>query len=88
MEKLAGLFDNALAWWCRDEELNGVCIDAHPGYFYQHRARGKAGKNSDNVDDQPEREQGESANLQWSTRLNLEGLLMGRREFEDAYPYD
>lgn len=86
VKELRGIFDNALSWWCTDHSQESVCVDAHPPYFYQHRAAGGVGKNSDINDGLPPMTKGETNNVRWSTRLNLEQLLTGRTDYEDSYP--
>ncbi|MCJ1394597.1 hypothetical protein MMC18_007477 [Xylographa bjoerkii] len=86
VKELRGIFDNALSWWCTDHGQDSVCIDAHPSYFYQHRAAGASGKNSDINEGLPPMEKGQTYNIRWSTRLNLEKLVMGQTDFEDSFP--
>lgn len=88
VKELRGIFDNALSWWCSDHSQDSVCIDAHPSYFYQHRAAGGSGKNSDINDGLPPMTKGETYNIRWSTRLNLEQLVTGQTDYEDSYPDD
>ena len=86
VKELRGIFDNALSWWCSDHSQNSVCIDAHPSYFYQHRAAGASGKNSDINEGLPPMKKGETYNIRWSTRLNLEKLVTAATDYEDSYP--
>ena len=85
VKELQGIFDNALSWWCTFHGQGSRCIDAHPSYFYQHRAAGGAGKNSDNIPGAPPMKKGETFNIRWSTRLNLENLILGN-ELVDQFP--
>ena len=86
VKELRGLFDNALSWWCTDHSQNARCLSAHPAYFSQHKVRGKAGKNSDNNPSAKGVEKANTANIRYSTRLNLEQLLTGSTDYLDSYP--
>ena len=87
VKELRGLFDNALSWWCTGKDQNGLCLDAHPAYFAQHRAVGGPGKNSDNNPKlKTELDKAETKNIRYSTRLNIEQLITGRTDYFDSYP--
>lgn len=88
VKELRGLFDNALSWWCTGKDQGAKCLDAHPAYFNQHKAKGAKGKNSDNVDDSPPSDKDETWNIRWSTRINVEKLLTDRTDYIDSYPDD
>lgn len=85
IKELQGIFDNALAWMCREKARGVRCLGVYPPLFYQHRAAGKAGKNSDNSDKTPEVTEAKTEALQWPVRMNFEKLLVGRADFEDQY---
>ena len=86
VKELRGLYDNALSWWCRDKHQGARCLSPHPAYFGQHRAVGKAGKNSDNQPDQAGIDKAETLNIRYSARLNLEQMLLGETNYFDSYP--
>lgn len=87
VKELRGFFDNALSWWCAGKDQNARCLDAHPAYFYQHKAIGGVGKNSDNNPNSgTAQEKAETKNIRFSTRFNMEQLLAGRTDYFDSYP--
>ena len=86
VKELQGIFDNALSWWCSGHSQDSSCVSAQPPYFYQHRFAGGPGKSSDINADVPGREKGETLGIRWSTRLNVEKLIMGQKDYEDSYP--
>jgi hypothetical protein len=85
VKELQGLFDNALAWMCRDKPLDEKCFSTYPPLFHQHRSVGIAGKNSDNQDTTPEMSEASTESLQWPVKMNYEKLLRGETDFVDQY---
>ena len=85
VKELRGIFDNALMWWCQDHNNDPKCISANPTYFYQHRFAGGPGKSSD-INPDFTVAKGETYNIRWSTRLNIEKLLKGDQDYHDGYP--
>ena len=86
---LRGIFDNALSWWCTDHSQDAACISAQPTYFFHHRPAGNANKASDIQEYGGEKhEKGHTQNVRWSARLNLEKMILGRKDYEDSYPDD
>lgn len=60
---------------------NMRCLSVNPAVFSQHKPRGRKAAESDieTVEDGDGfREEGESPNLVWSARLNVQNLMMGR----------
>ena len=89
VKELRGIFDNALSWWCTDHSQGAKCIVAQPTYFFHHRPAGKANKASDIQDyGNITYEKGYTQNIRWSTRINLEKLIMNQKDYEDSYPDD
>lgn len=84
VKELQGIFDNALAWWCRDK--GGMCVSANPPYFQAHQFAGGAGKGSDINPGVPELKEGKTINIRWSTKLNIEKLLRGETDYHDQFP--
>ena len=87
VKELRGIFDNALSWWCTDHSQDANCIVAQPTYFFHHRPAGKANKASDIQDyGDSTHEKGHTQNIRWSTKINLEKLILGHKDYEDSYP--
>jgi hypothetical protein len=86
VKHLTGLFDNALARWCRDRPNQGKCVAVYPTLLWPHEARGGRGKNSDNNPNRPGIETSQTLNIQRSAMMNIDKLLEGRADFEDAFP--
>ena len=75
-------FDNALAYFCRDGIMDIKCFTVQPMLFHHHRAAGSMRKDSDTIDtENGVRETGFTENIVWSTRLNLEKLLVGATDY-------
>lgn len=65
------------------------CMSVNPAVFSQHKPRGRrsAGSDIETVEDgEGVREEGESPNLVWSARLNVQNLMMGRPMREQKVP--
>lgn len=65
------------------------CLSVNPAVFSQHKPRGRRAAESDieTVEDgEGFREVGESPNLVWSARLNVQNLMMGRPMQEQKAP--
>lgn len=65
------------------------CLSVNPAVFSQHKPRGRRSAASDieTVEDgEGLREEGESPNLVWSARLNVQNLMMGRPMQEQKVP--
>lgn len=89
VKELQGIFDNALSWWCTDHSQDAKCISAQPTYFFHHRPAGKASKASDIQDfGDSTYEKGHTQNMRWSTKINLEKLILNQTDYEDSYPDD
>ncbi|MCJ1369198.1 hypothetical protein MMC20_000407 [Loxospora ochrophaea] len=88
VKELKGIFDNALSWWCTGHTQDSKCISAQPTYFYQHRFAGGKGKSSDIHPNDPPKQKGETWNIRYSARLNMEKLMLGQTDYEDSYPDD
>lgn len=86
VDRLDGLFDNAISWFCRDRRQGAKCYNAHPSYIMPHESRGGMGKNSDNRPKMKGREKSQTRGIQWPARMNIKKLLEGKTDFEDAYP--
>lgn len=92
VKQLRGFVDNELAGFCSGNTgLDVTCVSSQPTYIRTHRAAGSMTKDSDNVG--PEalskevRETGETVDVRWSVRMNMEKLLKGETEgFEDQFP--
>jgi hypothetical protein len=87
VDSLAGPFDNALMWWCQENDVGGNCISAQPPYFYAHRFAGGPGKGSDIQNGTEARTVAETWDIRMSARLNAARLLRGDDPV-DAYPDD
>ncbi|KAL3418812.1 Procollagen galactosyltransferase 1 [Phlyctema vagabunda] len=76
-------YDNALAYFCRDGYLDIKCVSVQPMLFFHHRPAGAINKDSDiqNGDEGAVRERGFTENIVWSTRLNIEKLLTGSKDY-------
>jgi len=77
-------YDNALAYFCRDNVLGVKCFTVEPMLFYHHRPAGSSTKDSDLVGDGSKgevREKGFTDNIVWSTRLNVEKLITGATDY-------
>jgi len=70
-------FDNSLSNFCREQVLGAKCVSVEPMLFFHHRPVGIVSKDSDIVTS-PDiiREKGFTENIVWSTRLNLENLIL------------
>jgi len=81
--------DRGIVKMCRENYSGFRCFVTYPAIFGQHRARGSMIKDSDimGVVDNF-REVGETAQIVFSTRLNLKGLIAGERQVESQYPED
>ncbi|CAD6449169.1 29b5c204-f9b4-4c48-a0de-5a0e0a834a34 [Sclerotinia trifoliorum] len=78
--------DNAIALLCRDGYLDMKCFSVEPQLFQHHRPAGAMNKDSDinslGVGDvKGEREKGVTNLIVWSARLNLEQMVMGRKDY-------
>lgn len=63
------------------------CLAANPSLFQPHRAAGSESTDSDiQIVGGGFREKGMTDGVRWSTRLNLEVLLAGGKNFVDSYP--
>lgn len=65
------------------------CLSVNPAVFSQHKPRGRRSAESDieTVEGgEGIREEGESPNLVWSARLNVQNLMMGRPMKEQKVP--
>lgn len=85
-------FDDSLAELCRDSigsmgrglEGRGLglrCVSVNPTIMFHHRAKGPVSGDSDVQSfgkDGSIRDKGTTESIQWSMRLNLENILMGR----------
>ncbi|KAH9904960.1 glycosyltransferase family 25 protein [Xylariomycetidae sp. FL2044] len=74
-------FDNHLSDLCRLRAHGMRCVGVVPSLFVHHRPRGRVSGDSDINGvgtNSEEREVGFTENVLYSTRLNLENLLMGR----------
>lgn len=79
-------FDNAVAFLCRDGLLDMQCYSVEPELFHHHRPAGAMNKDSDinswgEGDAKGTRERGSTEMIIWSARLNLEQLIMGRKDY-------
>lgn len=79
-------FDNQLMFSCKDKALDLKCYSVEPMLFYHHRPAGSVNKDSDIQGSKQEdtdniREKGITDNIVWSTRLNLEKLIAGSRDY-------
>ncbi|KAH6679136.1 glycosyltransferase family 25 protein [Halenospora varia] len=72
-------YDNALAFMCRDGNLNLKCYSVEPFLFQHHRAAGPLDKDSDNLNGEHSqvRETAFTESIVWSARLNLEKMILG-----------
>jgi hypothetical protein len=71
-------FDNHLSDLCRLRSWDMRCVGVTPSYFVHHRPRGKVSGDSDiNKGGDEVREVGFTENILYSTRLNLERLIVG-----------
>ncbi len=89
IKSFAKPFDIMLQQFC--EGSNGhdyhTCITVQPQLFNHHRPAGRTSSYSDISDHGDEvREANSTENIQWSVRVNLEGLLRGKDQFEDQFP--
>lgn len=75
--------DNALSFLCRDGVLDLKCYSVQPTLFFHHRPVGSIDKDSDmtTVDNAEIRPKGYTENIVWSTRLNLEKLVLGATDY-------
>ncbi|KAJ8063186.1 hypothetical protein OCU04_008425 [Sclerotinia nivalis] len=78
--------DNAIAFLCRDGYLDMKCFSVEPQLFQHHRPAGAMSKDSDinswgEEDVKGERERGVTDAIVWSARLNLEEMVMGRKDY-------
>jgi hypothetical protein len=70
------------------------CYTAQPSYMAHHRAAGKASKSSD-IHDWEGQEEADventnayTFNVRWSTKMNLQKLVDGEKDFVDQWPDD
>ncbi|KAI9830031.1 MAG: hypothetical protein M1819_005861 [Sarea resinae] len=82
VKEMRGAFDNIMANFCDRH----TCLTSQPQLFSHHRPPGPVSKDSDINDGATGvREKGYTENVQWSARMNVEGLLKGETVFEDQF---
>ena len=88
----ASLSDRGLQQVCNDRYLGYKCIAPYPTLISTHKAAGATSKDSDREDtktaDGGFRQVGETNQIVYSTRLNLERLLMGNQLVQSQWPHD
>jgi hypothetical protein len=81
--------DIALREFCQStwSEYRPLCLTTQPSLFSQFKMRGSTSKDS-NINDFSGgfREKSWSDNVRWSVRNNLDKLMAGEEDFEDAFP--
>lgn len=75
--------DNGLGFLCRDGYLDMKCYSVEPQLFQHHRPAGAVSKDSDinHGDSTVVREKGFTETIVFSTRLNLEKIIMGSDDY-------
>ncbi|KAI9840909.1 MAG: hypothetical protein M1837_001236 [Sclerophora amabilis] len=79
-----GPFDNSLSWMCGAGELDMKCVSVTPPLFEQHMRKGSMGGDSDirQGDPKAQREKAYTKNIVWSTRMNIDRLIMGKEPID------
>lgn len=90
---LAWNFDNALSWWCTDQERawKQECIGVTPTLFSQHRIKSNNGvsRNSDNDENTGLDGEAHTKTIRISVKNNIEKLILGETDIsnlKDSYP--
>ncbi|TVY47724.1 hypothetical protein LOCC1_G002397 [Lachnellula occidentalis] len=83
--------DHMLSEYCEGRKggwKHADCLTTNPALLNRHRSAGWMGADGDIQSDYATdfREEAETDNVRWSTRLNMEVLLEGRTEFVDQWP--
>jgi GR25 family glycosyltransferase involved in LPS biosynthesis len=89
VKEFTNAFDMALRVACEkfDKQKFMNSLTVQPPLFEHHRPAGKQSQWSDIRDEGDEVvETGYTQNIRWSTRLNLQKLLMGEEDYADQWP--
>lgn len=89
IKKFDDHFDIMLREYCdgTDGRDKHVCLTVQPTLFDHHRPAGLISHESDiSVHDGKVRDRASTANIRFSTRLNVEKLLRGQTNYDDQFP--
>jgi hypothetical protein len=91
VNKYSSEYDNMLRELCdgeRGKEAKLTCITTQPALFTHWRPQGPRKKESDiAVSDDAWRGEGESKDIRWSVRMNMERWVRGAvGDWQDQYP--
>ena len=82
-------FDLMLNSFCEGTHMQDyhLCLTVQPQLFDHHRPAGRTSQDSDITDHGDEvREKAFTANIRYSTKMNVEKLLKGDMQYDDQYP--